>query len=75
MGLKRFGFEEIVQAIEDGGLLKRMENPSKNHPGQGYFVVLLNDYTIGVPFVEEDGAIFLKTAYRSRKLNRRFLEN
>ena len=43
------------------------------HPGQKMFVVLVNGYAHCVPFViEQDGTIFLKTAFPSRVYQRRY---
>tara|TARA_R110002073_G_scaffold73486_4_gene179812 strand:- start:1911 stop:2183 length:273 start_codon:yes stop_codon:yes gene_type:complete len=69
-----FGFEDVIRAIEDGDLLATMQNPSPSYSNQGYYVVRLGGYAVGVPFVEQSDTVFLKTAYRSRKLNRRYLE-
>ena len=67
-----FGFEEIYEAINSGGLIADTENPSQNHHGQRMFVVRLNDYLISVPYVEDGDTAFLKTAYPNRKLRRRY---
>jgi hypothetical protein len=62
-------FEDIVAAIESGGLLDDIEHVnSKKYPHQRMFVVLFNDYVYGVPYVANDEEIFLKTVYPSRKL-------
>ena len=64
-------FQEIANAIVDGRLIASLENPSR--AGQEIFVVWIQDYTWVVPFViEEDGSLFLKTAFPSRKLHRRY---
>jgi len=44
-----------------------------NFPHQEIYVVFMNNYTYAVPFVtEEDGSIFLKTAFPSRKLHKHY---
>ena len=64
-------FQEIADAIVGGRLIVSLENPSR--AGQEIFVIWIQDYTWVVPFViEEDGALFLKTAFPSRKLHRRY---
>jgi hypothetical protein len=68
-------FEDIVAAIESGGLLDDIEHiNSAKYPRQRMYVVLFNDYVYGVPYVASDKEIFLKTAYPSRKLTLKYLE-
>jgi hypothetical protein len=69
-------FEDIIVAIETGGLLDNIEHFNlAKYPNQKMYVVLLNDYVYGVPYVETDEEIFLKTAYPSRKLKAIYLPN
>lgn len=64
-------FQEIANYIIDGKFIACLENPSR--AGQEIFVLRLRDYTWVVPFViEEDSILFLKTAYPSRKLHKRY---
>ncbi len=45
----------------------------EGHPGQKMFVVLVNGYAHCAPYVvEQDGTIFLKTAFKSRVFQRRY---
>lgn len=45
----------------------------EGHPGQKMFVVLVNGYVHCAPYVvEQDGTIFLKTAFKSRVFQRRY---
>ncbi len=60
-------FEEVIDAIEEGGLLEIIPNQSKNHEGQNCLVVNVNNYAHIVPYVENEEGIFLKTIYPSRK--------
>ena len=61
------GFEGLQEVLFQDIL----ENPSR--PEQKVFVLKIKDYIWAVPFtVEEDKSIFLKTAYPSRKLFRRY---
>ena len=56
---KRFDVQEVAN--------------QEGHPGQKRFVVLVNGYAHCVPFVvEQDGTIFLKTAFPSRVYQRRY---
>lgn len=63
------GFEHIILAISEGKLLdiKLHHNPIK-YPNQKILYVLLLNEVFAVPFIfEEDGTIFLKTLFPSRK--------
>jgi hypothetical protein len=64
-----FGFEAIVIAMERGHLLASREHPNYVH--QRVFEVELDGYVVVVPYVEDDEKIFLKTAFYSRKANKR----
>jgi hypothetical protein len=68
-------FEDIVTAIESGGLLDDIEHVNaKKYPHQRLYVVLLNDYVFGVPYVKSDDGVFLKTVFPSRKLTHIYLK-
>ena len=73
---RHISFEEIVLAIEAGGLrdVLRHPNPAK-YPRQFVFVVAVVDYAYLVPFVEEEDHYFLKTIIPSRKGTRDYLKN
>lgn len=67
-------FEEVLLAIEQGRLLDVLEHPNRQkYSGQKIFVVVIGRYVYGVPFVEREGEIFLKTIIPSRKLTKRYL--
>jgi hypothetical protein len=68
-------FEDIVAAIEGGGLLDDVEhiNASK-YPHQRVYVVLHNNYVYSVPYVRDKNSSFLKTIYPSRKLTAMYLK-
>lgn len=64
-------FEDVVLAIESGGLLDIVEHPNPGrYPNQGVFVVAIAAYVYLVPHVEEPDYIFLKTIIPSRKATR-----
>jgi uncharacterized DUF497 family protein len=64
-------FQEISAQILGDDLLDVLESPSREN--QQVFIVRCRDYTWVVPFVlEHDNTIFLKTAYPSRKMHRRY---
>ena len=66
-------FEEIVVAIEEGGTLDILEhlNPSR-YEGQRLYVVPVDNYAWVVSFVDQGDVRFLKTAFPSRKLTKRY---
>ncbi|WP_438752732.1 toxin [Pararhizobium sp. O133] len=72
---RRISFEDILAAIENGGLLDDMKHPNAaKFPHQRMFVVLFNRYVYGVPYVyDATGNIFLKTAFPSRALKRIYM--
>ena len=68
-------FEEIVLAIESGGLRDLLVHPNqRQYPGQLILVVAYGDYAYLVPSVEENTHYFLKTIIPSRKATREYLE-
>jgi len=68
-------FEEIVIAIEDGCVVDIVMHPN-SHRYRNQFIYLIDyrDYIWVVPHVvdRENGEIFLKTIYPSRKLTKRY---
>lgn len=67
-------FEEIVIAIERGGVLDVVKHPNEKKYGkQMILFVELNDYAIAVPFVEGKERLFLKTAFPDRRATRKYL--
>jgi len=67
------GFEMIESAIEDGEILDIIDHPSR--PNQKIFILEIDQYIVSVPFVETDAEIFLKTLFKSRKLNKKYKES
>lgn len=64
-------FEDVVLAIESGGLLDVVEHPNpERYPNQEVYVVAIGSYVYLVPHVEETDYIFLKTIFPSRKATR-----
>lgn len=67
-------FENIVVAIESGGLLDILGHPNQaKYPRQRVLVVECDNYAYLVPFVEEEDYFFLKTVIPSRKATRDYL--
>jgi len=66
-------FEDIVLAIDGGGLLDVVEHPQRErYPNQAILVVVAAGYVHLVPFVEETTYLFLKTIIPSRKATREY---
>lgn len=71
---RRISFEEIVLAIEAGGLLDELQHPNPDkYPNQFVFVVALDEYAYLIPYIEEAEYYFLKTIIPSRKATRAYL--
>jgi hypothetical protein len=67
-------FEQMVVAIEGGGLLDLLAHPKPSkYPNQKILVVATDGYAYLVPFVEQADHYFLKTVIPSRKATRDYL--
>lgn len=68
-------FEEVVFWIENDGLLKVEDHPNQQkYPGQRIYIVCIEAYVYLVPFVEQNGIVFLKTIIPSRKATKELLK-
>ena len=68
-------YEEIVLAIEEGGLMDVLVHPNqKRYRGQVVLVVGYRGYVHLVPSVEESEYYFLKTIIPSRKATRDYMD-
>jgi uncharacterized DUF497 family protein len=68
---RNVSFEIISDIILNKKYLDILENPSNPH--QDIFVVEINNYIYAVPFIiDNESNIILKTAYPSRKLNKKY---
>ncbi len=64
-------FEDVVLALESGGLLDILAHPNPSrYPNQNVLVVAVMEYVYLVPHIEETDHIFLKTVILSRKATR-----
>ena len=74
---RKISFEEIVFAIEHGGLMDVVPHPNPGkYPNQSVYVININNYIYLVPFIKDDtGARFLKTIIPSRKATQRYMED
>lgn len=71
---REISYEEIVLAIEEGGLRDILVHPNQTrYPGQVVLVVSYRGYVYLVPSVEEDEYYFLKTIIPSRKATRDYM--
>ncbi|KKT85411.1 MAG: hypothetical protein UW85_C0023G0005 [Parcubacteria group bacterium GW2011_GWA1_Parcubacteria_45_10] len=67
-------FEQVVIAIESGGLLEIVKHPnSRKYPNQKIYLVNIDNYVYLAPFVEDEEKIFLKTIIPSKKATRKYL--
>jgi putative transposon-encoded protein len=72
---REVSFEEVVLAIEQGGLLDILEHPNPDaYPGQRLFVVQIGEYAYLVPYVEDEHEVFLKTIIPSRRATKTYLK-
>jgi len=72
---RSISFEEIVLAVEAGGLKDILVHPNqRRYPGQVVLVVAYRGYVFLTPSVEEEEHYFLKTVIPSRKATRDYLE-
>jgi hypothetical protein len=71
---RAISFEEIVLAIEEGGLKDILVHPNQGrYAGQVVLVVAYRGYAFLIPSVEEKEHYFLKTIIPSRKATRDYL--
>ena len=70
-------FQEVSLAIEDEkNILDMFAHPNvRAYPHQMMLVVKIKNYACAIPFVQDGKKIFLKTIYKSRKLDRIYLSN
>lgn len=71
---REISFEDVIVALEAGGLLDIIEHPNpKEYPNQKVLVVNIGNYVYLVPFVESKEKYFLKTIFPSRKMTKKYL--
>ena len=67
-------FENMVIAIESGGLVDILPHPNPvKYPNQKVLFIANEGYAYLVPFIEEADHFFLKTVIPSRKATRDYL--
>ena len=69
-----FNFETIVDIVERQGVLDDIENPNEeSFPHQRALIVAVDNYAVFVPYVMDGDTMFLKTAFRSRRFQKKYL--
>lgn len=71
-------FEDFLRKIEEGKLLDDIRHPKADeYPNQRIFIVELENYAYLIPYVEdeENKEIFLKTAFPSRKMTKKYIRS
>ena len=73
---RSIGFDEIIEAISHGNLLADIAHPSKSRSNQRLYVVKIKAYAYAVPYVinTQKNEIFLKTAYPSGALTKKYIK-
>jgi uncharacterized DUF497 family protein len=65
-------FEAVVAAFEADTIIDDVEHPHR--PNQCIVIVELNGYLCAVPYVLQEGIVFLKTIYPDRRLKDKYRE-
>lgn len=74
-GTRGVSFEEIATFLAAGKVWKVMDHPNPDtYPNQQVFLVPIDGYIYFVPFIIEEGVIFLKTAFPHRKATKQYLK-
>lgn len=70
------GFDEIMDAIKGGDLLADITHPGNKRQNQRLYIVRVGKYAYAVPYVInlQKNEIFLKTAYPSRALTKKYIK-
>ncbi len=68
-------FQDVAEALHDeANILDIFPHPNrKSYPHQTILVIKVRNYACAVPFVSDETKVFLKTIYRSRKFNEKYL--
>lgn len=72
--VRGISFENVVVAVESGGLLDIVAHPNPaKYPRQKIMIVAIGNYAYLVPYVDEVGYYFLKTVIPSRRETRKIV--
>ena len=71
---RNISFEDVKIAVNEKKVLDDFDHPNqKRYPGQRIMAVEIDNYVFLVPYIPEDGKIFLKTIIPSRKATKKYL--
>ena len=71
-------FEDLLDLVYDGKVLDNIKhNNLKKHPNQNILIIKTTGYIYAMPYVIDDKKkmIFLKTAYPSHNLTKKYAKN
>ncbi|MEK7168433.1 MAG: toxin [Patescibacteria group bacterium] len=71
-------FEDLLDLVYNGNVLDDIEhNNPKKHPNQNVLIIKTTGYVYAIPYVIDDKKkmIFLKTAYPSHNLTKKYAKN
>ena len=70
---RNISFEQVEKEILNNRIVDQFKHPNKEkYKNQIIFIVEIDGYFCQVPAVEEQGILFLKTIFRSRKYNKKY---
>jgi hypothetical protein len=70
---RHISFEQIIIHLSRGDVWKITDHPDQsNYPGQKLYFVIIDSHIYIVPYVVEEGHIFLKTIIPSRKATKMY---
>lgn len=71
---RNISFEDVKIAVNEKRVLDDFDHPNqKRYPGQRIMAVEIDNYVFLVPYIPEDGKVFLKTIIPSRKATKKYL--
>jgi hypothetical protein len=73
---RALSFEAVIAAIEDGRILADIAHRNEEKfSHQRVLVVDIDGYACAVPYISDGKTTFLKTIYRSRALQKKFMRS
>jgi len=67
-------FEDVLNAFAQDKMLDDIDHPNQEkYAHQSVFIVEINSYVYIVPYIENEGELFLKTIIPSRKMTKKYL--
>ena len=68
-------FEAVLAAVEAGQMLDNLSHPDPQRSHQCMLVVAIEGYACCVPYVGQGDEVFMKTIYRSRLFQVKYMRN